>query len=116
MLNPVPLKKGQEVLLKRPRYIYAEVLNPSEGDFGSPAMPESYVVRLLPLEQHYLPEDLELAEPPQTKRGRLERMSLEWVKELARCNEVARRWVINQGDASLSKELSESMVKLGFAV
>jgi hypothetical protein len=116
MSNTEPLKKGQEVFLKRPVSIYAQVIGPREGDFGLPAEQVSYAVQILPLKQYYLPDDLEPADQPQPKQARLESMSTEWVAELAHFNEIAGRWLANQSDTVLAKEVSESLVKLGFLV
>ena len=84
-----PLKKGQEVFLKRPVQIFAKVIGPREGDVGLPDEQVHYAVQLIPLEQYYLPEDLELAQQPQPRKSRVDYMSPEWIEELAHFNEVA---------------------------
>jgi HSP20 family molecular chaperone IbpA len=65
MPNNEPFKEGQEVFLKRPIQIYAKVIGALEGDLGLPGGLLCYAVQLLPLEQIYLPEDLELSCRPQ---------------------------------------------------
>jgi HSP20 family molecular chaperone IbpA len=65
MPNTQPLKPGQEVFLKRPMQIYARVIGPCEGDWGLPNGQAPYAVELLPLEQYYLTEELEISERPQ---------------------------------------------------
>lgn len=61
MPNHEPLKKGQEVFIKRPVQIFATVI-------GSPSEAAgSYCVRLQPLKQYYLLEDLEPSQRPVSK-------------------------------------------------
>jgi HSP20 family molecular chaperone IbpA len=72
MPNIEPFKEGQEVFLKRPTQIYAKVIGALEGDSGSPGGLLCYAVQLLPLEQIYLPEDLELSRRPQPAQPQAE--------------------------------------------
>jgi HSP20 family protein len=73
MPNIEPFKEGQEVFLKRPMQIYARVIGALEGESRIPGGLLCYAVQLLPLEQIYLAEDLELSqrlhteEPEQTQ-------------------------------------------------
>lgn len=64
MSNSQPLQEGQQVFLKRPVQIYAKVIGPRVNDWGLPQEQVYYAVQLMPLEQTYLPEDLELASQP----------------------------------------------------
>jgi HSP20 family protein len=64
MGNHDPLKKGQEVFLKRPLQIYATVIGPA--DFGSDDS-QIYCLKLQPQTQYYRSEDLELSENPRLK-------------------------------------------------
>ncbi len=52
-----PLKKGQEVFVRRPIQVYATVIGPR--DFGAPDGTDVYCVQLQPLKQYYSSEDLE---------------------------------------------------------
>lgn len=61
MSNIEPLKPGQEVFLRRPVQIYATVTGTCEGDWGLPEEQVRYAVRLVPMEQLYLSQDLELS-------------------------------------------------------
>lgn len=61
-----PLKAGQEVFLKRPVQIYAKVIGVREVDLGWPGGQVQYAVQLLPIEQSYPLEDLEIANRPPT--------------------------------------------------
>jgi HSP20 family protein len=65
MPNIDPFIEGQEVFLKRPIQIYAKVIGAFEGDSWLLGGLLCYAVQLLPLEQIYLPEDLEPSCRPQ---------------------------------------------------
>lgn len=65
MPNTEPFKEGQEVFLKRPIQIYAKVIGALEGESGLAGGLHCYAVQLLPLDQIYLAEDLELSRRPQ---------------------------------------------------
>ena len=88
MWNIEPLKEGQEVFLKRPVQIYAKVIGLCESDLGLPAGQVRFAVELLPLEQYYLPEDLEFAQFLQPKKSRENDIIPEPVEHLAQFNEV----------------------------
>jgi HSP20 family protein len=62
MPDRAPLRKGQEVFIRRPIQIYANVIGPR--DVESPNETESYCVKLQPLKQYYRAEDLETSERP----------------------------------------------------
>jgi HSP20 family molecular chaperone IbpA len=68
MPNIQPFKEGQEVFLRRPMQIYARVIGTLEGESGVPGGLQCYAVQLLPLEQVYLAEDLELSRRPQPEQ------------------------------------------------
>jgi len=61
MANHEPLKKGQEVFIRRPIQIYARVIGPSGDEAGG------YRVKLQPLKQNYRLEDLEPSQRPVLK-------------------------------------------------
>jgi HSP20 family protein len=65
MPNTEPFIEGQEVFLKRPIQIYAKVIGALEGDLSLLGGLLCYAVQLLPLEQIYVPEDLEHSCRPQ---------------------------------------------------
>src|SRR5579863_6903036 len=69
MPNIEPFKEGQEVFLKRPMQIYARVIGALEGESRAPGGLLCYAVRLLPLEQIYLAEDLEFSRRPQPEHA-----------------------------------------------
>src|ERR1700730_829961 len=81
MPNIEPLKEGQEVFLRRPIQIYAKVIGRHEGDLGWPEEQVRYAVQLLPLEQYYLPEDLEPSQRPQPTESLLDIVTPESVEE-----------------------------------
>jgi HSP20 family molecular chaperone IbpA len=56
-----PLKKGQEVFIRRPIQIYATVIGPPRDETGL------YCVKLRPLNQYYALNDLEPAQNPVLK-------------------------------------------------
>jgi HSP20 family protein len=62
MPDQAPLRKGQEVFIRRPIQIYANVIGPRDGE--SLDGTESYCVKLQPLKQYYRAEDLERSERP----------------------------------------------------
>jgi len=61
MPNSEPLKKGQEVFIRRPMQIYATVIAPPTDAAGN------YGVRLRPLKQYYSLGDLEPSQRPALK-------------------------------------------------
>jgi HSP20 family molecular chaperone IbpA len=83
MPNNEPFKEGQEVFLKRPIQIYAKVIGAFEGDSGLPGGLLCYAVQLLPLEQIYLPEDLEPSCRPQPAQPQPEDVSPKEAEEFA---------------------------------
>jgi HSP20 family protein len=67
MPNHEPLKKGQEVFIRRPIQIYATVLEPPRDEA------QGYCVRIHPLKQYYGSDDLEASQKPVLKSiGRLD--------------------------------------------
>jgi len=89
MFNAQPFQPGQEVFLKRPIQIYARVIGPCDGDWGLPDGQAPYTVELLPLEQYYLPEDLELAGQLHQLKSRPEETKSETAKEPSPTSERA---------------------------
>jgi HSP20 family protein len=75
MPNIEPFKEGQEVFLKRPIQIYAKVIGALEGESGLSGGLHCYAVQLLPLEQIYVAEDLELSRRPQPELPKPEDVS-----------------------------------------
>ena len=65
MADQYPLKKGQEVFVKRPVEIYATVVGPR--DWGLPDDANVCCVELKPATQYYLWEDLEASQKLRTK-------------------------------------------------
>jgi HSP20 family molecular chaperone IbpA len=88
MPNVEPYKEGQEVFLKRPIQIYAKVIGALEGDVGSPGGLACYAVQLLPLEQIYLPEDLEPSCRPQPTQSDPENESPKETDQFAPADEL----------------------------
>jgi hypothetical protein len=90
MPNIEPFFEGQEVFLKRPIQIYAKVIGAFEGDSGLPGGLLCYAVQLLPLEQIYLPEDLEPSCRPQPAQPQPEDVSPKEAEEFAPAAELER--------------------------
>ena len=88
MPNIEPFFEGQEVFLKRPIQIYAKVIGAFEGDSGLPGGLLCYAVQLLPLEQIYLPEDLEPSCRPQPAQPQPEDVSPKEAEEFAPAAEL----------------------------
>jgi HSP20 family molecular chaperone IbpA len=88
MPNIEPFIEGQEVFLKRPIQIYAKVIGAFEGDSGLPGGLLCYAVQLLPLEQIYLPEDLEPSCRPQPAQPQPEDVSPKEAEEFAPAAEL----------------------------
>jgi HSP20 family protein len=71
MSNFDPLKNGQEVFVKRPLQVYANVIGP--GGYAPEDGAATYYVKLQPLKQYYRWEDLEPSAKPELKpSGRLD--------------------------------------------
>jgi HSP20 family protein len=106
MTNIEPLKVGHEVFLRRPIQIYAKVIGRDEGDLGLPEERVRYAVQLLPLEQYYMPEDLEPSQRPQPAELRVDSVTPESVEEPAPLNERAPS--LSSGDPffDLAQEIS----------
>lgn len=107
MSNNQPLHPGQQVFLKRPVQIYAKVIGPRADDWGSPQEQVYYAVQLMPLEQYYLPDDLELANQPQY-------MPPENARDSARYNEVVLN--LSTGDSLfvLAQEIHERIARRAY--
>lgn len=108
MTNIEPLKEGQEVFLRRPIQIYAKVIGRHEDDLGLPEEQVRYAVQLLPLEQYYLPENLEPSQRPQPAELRVDSVTPESVDERAPLNEVAPS--LSSGDPFFDLAQQISMV------
>jgi HSP20 family molecular chaperone IbpA len=109
MPNTQPLKPGQEVFLKRPLQIYARVIGPCEGDWGLPDGQAPYAVELLPLEQYYLLEDLELSGRPQQQpvNSRLDPVAQEAPEEPAQISERAPNLSATDSFGDLAREIND---------
>lgn len=88
MSNIEPFKEGQEVFLKRPIQVYAKVIGALECDLGAPGGMLCYAVQLLPLDQIYLPEDLEPSLRQQPIESRPDDVSPNRVEEFAPAAEL----------------------------
>jgi HSP20 family protein len=106
MPNIEPLKVGQEVFLKRPVQIYAKVIGRHEGDLGMQEEQVRYAVQLVPLEQYYLPEDLEPSQRPQPTESRLDTVTPERVEDLAPSTEMAPSLSFGDPFFDIAQEIS----------
>lgn len=109
-----PLRQGQEVFLKRPIQIYAKVLGPADGDLGLPPEQLRYAVELLPVEQYYLAEDLELAQWLQPKKSRHDDMSPESIEQLAQFNEVVPNLSADDPFFDLAQEINQRIARRAY--
>jgi HSP20 family molecular chaperone IbpA len=114
MPNIEPLKEGQEVFLRRPIQIYAKVIGPHEGDLGLPEEQVRYAVQLLPLEQYYLPGDLEPSQRPQPAGSQPDPVTPESVEELATLSELTPS--LSSGDPffDLAQEISNAIASRAY--
>lgn|GEM_PF-2456810 len=110
----VPLKKDQEVRIKKPGIFIGKVLGPRPGDFGLPEEQTYYRVQIS-AEDYYLSTDLEPVVRPSAS-VMLERYSKEWLDELERFNEIGRQFLANPKDENLLRQWAESGTKLGFFI
>jgi hypothetical protein len=110
----VPLKKDQEVRIKRPGIFIGKVMGPRPGDFGLPEEQTYYRVQIC-AEDYYLSTDLEPVVQP-SAGAMLERYSKEWLDELERFNEIGRQFLANPKDENLLRQWAESGTKLGFFI
>jgi HSP20 family protein len=109
MWNIEPLKAGQEVFLRRPEQIYAKVIGPLECDLGLPEEQVRYAVQLLPLEQYYLAQDLELANWPRPEISRPADANPEPVEDLADFSETGPNLPAGNPFLDLAEEI-ESLI------
>ena len=109
----MPLKEGQEVLIKTPGILVGKVVHPRPGDFGLPEEQMHYLVQMEP--RYFLRSHLEPVE--ESARGqRLERPSREWVEELGRFNEAGRQFFTDPQNESFFANWVESGRKLGLFI
>ena len=109
----MPLKEGQEVLIKTPGMLVGKVVRPRPGDFGLPEEQTHYLVQMEP--RYFLRSHLEPVEEPASGQ-RLERLSREWIDELGRFNEAGRQLSIDPQNKSLFAYWVESGTKLGLFI
>ncbi len=107
MSNNQPLHPGQQVFLKRPVQIYAKVIGPRADDWGLPQEQVYYAVQLMPLEQYYLPEDLELANQPPN-------MTAENARDNARYNEVVLNLCTEDSLFVLAQEIHDRIARRAY--
>lgn len=108
----MPLKKGEQVLIKNPRALLGTVIERRPGDDGLPEEQAHYLIKISE-ERFYLSTDLEPAEQPSDK---LERYSPEWTAEMNQFVESGQRWIANPNDMEALEQFSESGRKLGIIV
>jgi hypothetical protein len=111
--NFMPLKEGQELLIKRPGTLIGRVVRPRPGDFGVPEEQTHYLVQIEP--RYFLRSHLEPVEEP-TSGQRLERLSREWIEELGRFNEAGRQFFTDPQNESFFANWVESGTKLGLFI
>jgi hypothetical protein len=114
--NSEPLKVGQTVFLKQPRQVYAKVTGRRRADLGLPEEQAWYDVELIPRKQKCQREELELTDPLPPEIGHLLYLSPEWIEELGGLNDRVGVWCGNRDDQDLLKEVTASMIRLGFPV
>jgi HSP20 family molecular chaperone IbpA len=107
MSNSQPLQEGQQVFLKRPVQIYAKVIGPRANDWGLPQEQVYYAVQLMPLEQYYLPEDLELANQSLY-------MTPENATDNARFNEVVLNLSTGDSLSVLTQEIHDRIARRAY--
>jgi len=107
MSNNQPLQEGQQVFLKRPVQIFAKVIGPRANDWGLPQEQVYYAVQLMPLEQYYLPEDLELANQPLN-------MTPENASDNARYNEVVLNLATGDSLFVLAQEIHDRIARRAY--
>lgn len=108
----MPLKKGQEVLIKNPGILVGKVISQRSGDSGMPEEQTHYRVQIEP--RYCLSGDLEPVEAHSSPR--LERYSREWIEELGRFNEAGRRFFTDPQNKNLLANWAESGTKLGLFI
>jgi hypothetical protein len=102
------LKKGQEVVIKSAQISGTVIASRDDGDDG-------VVYRVLVPERtmYFRRADLEPWPEPNAKP---QHGSAEWLDELARFNELGKRFAAKPQDVDLMTQLRESGKKLGFIV
>jgi HSP20 family molecular chaperone IbpA len=114
MSNFETLKAGQAVFLKRPAQIYAEVIGPRESDLGLPAEHVQYAVQLLPLEQHYLREDLETAHQPLPRKSQVSEASAQSIEDPATLNEADTKVSAADPFSDLREEINTRIARRAY--
>jgi hypothetical protein len=104
-----PLKEGQQVLIKNPRALEGTVVHQRPGDRDLPEEKRRYLVRIAEEERYYRLDDLEeITEPAPAK------YSPEWMAELQRCVDAAKRVQAGNKDAAALEEFLDAGRKIGF--
>ena len=112
----MPLKKDQEVLIKKPGILAGKVIGPRPGDVGLSEEETHYRVQICAEEpRYYLSADLEPLQQP-SGSGKLERYSKEWLDELKQFNKIGRQFLANPKDKNLVRQWAESGTKLGLYI
>jgi len=109
----MPLKKGQEVLIKPPGILVGKVICQRSGDSGLPEEQTHYRVQIEP--RYYLSGDLEPVEEDSSS-PRLERGSREWIVALGRFNEAGRQFFKDPQNKNILAIWVESGTKLGLSI
>lgn len=111
----MPLKEGQQVLIKNPRPLVATVVRERPGDRNMPEEQRRYIVRISEdaLQEQYIypPSNLEPIREPE-----IVRYSPEWTAEFQRWLDAAVKWSANHSDRDAWNQFSESGSKLGFYI
>ena len=105
-------KKGQQVLIKNPRYLVGTIVEPRPGDKGLPEEQTHYLVQISE-ERYYLSSELEPAEDPNAKPARY---SEEWIAELNRMAASGQQWLQNRSDKTAWDAFVDAGEKIGFIV
>jgi HSP20 family protein len=109
-----PLHPEQEVFLKRPIQIYAKVIRPLREDLGLPAEHVQYAVQLLPLEQHYLREDLETADQPLPRKSQASDTSLQSIEDIVPLNEADTKVSAADPFSDLRQEINDRIARRAY--
>jgi hypothetical protein len=107
----LPLKKGQEVVIKNPGELIGTVVRARPGNKGLPEEQKVYRVQII--ERWYKRTALE---PVQQPSDVLKPSSPEWLAELHRCLESGQRWIANQNDSAAWGQFVASGAKLGIII
>jgi hypothetical protein len=107
----LPLKEGQQVVIKNPGPLMGIVVRARSGDKGLPEEQKLYLVQIPP--KRYRRSALE---PVQQSSETLGRGSREWLAEMRGLIESGQRWLANQNDSAARDQFVESGRKLGIFI